>query len=300
MPIKVAVTGPNGWIARTLLSALKIDTYTSVAIQRDWLYKVNGAAHPALLSALHGCDSIVHLAALVHQMNTAPTLADYRKVNCDLTLELAQSAASVGVRQFIFVSTAKVMGEFSTRPFTENDIPKPTDDYAISKLEAEVGLRNLQLAGKLGAMKIVVVRPPLVYGEGAGANYAKLIALANSKWPLPLGCATALRSMVSVDRLVTAILVLILLGDEFSALDTFFATDPEDHSAASIVSAIRTSRQRRAGLVRVPMTTMQICFSKLGKQGIYDRLFTSFQLDGSKLDKVIGEVGGVSDQSKHS
>jgi nucleoside-diphosphate-sugar epimerase len=176
MPMKVAVTGPNGWIARTLLNALKIDNYTGVAIQRDWLTKVNGEANPALFSALHGCDSVVHLAALVHQMSTAPTLADYRKVNCDLTLELAQVAASVGVRQFIFVSTAKVMGEFSIRPFTESDTPTATDDYAISKLEAEVGLRNLQSAGKLGSMKVVIVRPPLVYGEGAGANYALAIA----------------------------------------------------------------------------------------------------------------------------
>jgi nucleoside-diphosphate-sugar epimerase len=269
MPIKVAVTGPNGWIARTLLSALKIDTYTSVAIQRDWLYKVNGAAHPALLSALHGCDSIVHLAALVHQMNTAPTLTDYRKVNCDLTLELAQAAASVGVRQFIFVSTAKVMGEFSTRPFTENDIPKPTDDYAISKLEAEVGLRNLQLAGKLGAMKIVVVRPPLVYGEGAGANYAKLIALAKTRWPLPLGCATALRSMVSIERLTQALLSLVHLQNKLTDFETFFAADPEDQSAEGIVRKHRAVGQRRQRLF------------------IYDRLFRSFQIDGSRLSALV-------------
>jgi nucleoside-diphosphate-sugar epimerase len=288
--MKVAVTGPNGWIARTLLKALQTDAFVGVAIQRDWLYKVNGAANPALLSALNGCDSIVHLAALVHQMNTAPTLADYRKVNCDLTLELAQSAASAGLRQFIFVSTAKVMGEFSTRPFTENDIPKPADDYAISKLEAEVGLRNLQLAGKLGAMKIVVVRPPLVYGEGAGANYAKLIALAKTRWPLPLGGATALRSMVNINHLVGRLIAIIELQVQLPKFETFFAADAADQSTADIIRSVRAAHGRSAGLFAVPTLAMRISLIALGKKGIFDRLFISLQVDGDRLNTLTTEL----------
>jgi nucleoside-diphosphate-sugar epimerase len=288
--MKVAVTGPNGWIARNLLNALKIDTHTGVAIQRNWLINVNGVANPALTSALHGCDSVVHLAALVHQMSAKPTLAEYRKVNCDLTLELAQTAAQAGVKQFIFVSTAKVMGEFSTRPFTESDTPAPTDDYAISKLEAEVGLRNLQLAGKLGAMKIVVVRPPLVYGEGAGANYAKLIALAKTRWPLPLGCATALRSMVSVERLIESLLSVTRLQNELPDFETFFAADPEDRSAAGIVGAQRAADQRRARVFQVPPNIALRGLTIIGRRSIYDRLFKSFQIDASRLRALVSKI----------
>jgi nucleoside-diphosphate-sugar epimerase len=290
MPMKVAVTGPNGWIAQNLLSALKVDTFANVSIQRDWLKQINGTANTALLSALHGCDSVVHLAALVHQMSARPTLAEYRKVNCDLTLELAQTAAQAGVKQFVFVSTAKVMGEFSTRPFTESDTPAPTDDYAISKLEAEVGLRNLQRAGKLGEMKIVIVRPPLVYGEGAVANYAKLIALAKSRWPLPLGNATAPRSMVNVNHLTNGLIAIVKTQSRLPEFETFFATDAIDQSTAHIIRAARAAQGRGAGLITVPSFAMRVCLNAVGKQGIYDRLFTSLQVNGNRFNALVAEL----------
>jgi UDP-4-keto-D-QuiNAc 4-reductase len=282
--LKVAVTGPNGWIAKAFLEKLQSSAIAGVPIQRSLL--VNKSESALLEASLKGCVTVVHLAALVHQMNTAPTLEEYRQVNCDLTQQLAIAAAKAGVAQFIFISTAKVMGERSIRPFSESDTPAPADPYSISKLEAEYALQKLQKTGQLGNMKIVIVRPPLVYGEGVRANFAKLTALALSPFPLPLGGATALRSMVSIDHLTDSFVALMRANVTLNNVEVFFAADPVDQSTSSIIQSIRTKAGRSAGLFTVSPTLMRYALCVIGKRGIYERLFTSLQVDATRLNGI--------------
>jgi UDP-4-keto-D-QuiNAc 4-reductase len=285
--MNVAVTGPNGWVAKALQLKLLKQGFSPLGVNRAWLTQQSAQDQESLIQVLSSCSSIIHLAALVHQMDIAPTLPKYRAVNCELTLKLAQTAASAGVRQFIFVSTAKVMGERSSRPFLESDIPAPTDAYSISKLEAEIGLRDLQKNGKLGSMKLAIIRPPLVFGEGVRANYEKLIAVANTPWPLPLGGANAQRSMVGIDRLTDGFIALLKSCDELNNFELFFAADPVDQSTANIIRTLRQAKGHSAGLINVPPGIMLAVLSALGKKSIYNRLFTPLQVDGTRLNDLI-------------
>jgi UDP-4-keto-D-QuiNAc 4-reductase len=274
--MKVAVTGPNGWIAKALQQKLESQSITAIGVNRTWLKQQTIQDKALLTQALQGCNSVVHLAALVHQMNAAPTLADYRAVNCELTLKLARAAADAGVRQFIFVSTAKVMGERSNKPFLENDIPAPTDAYSISKIEAETGLKTLLQEGKLGSMKVAIVRPPLVFGSGVGANYEKLIALANTRWPLPLGGANAQRSMVSIDRLTDGLVALVKAREQLKPFEVFFASEPNDQSTADIIREVRIAKGHKAALINVPPILMRSQVSvKEAFMSDFSRLFKS-------------------------
>jgi nucleoside-diphosphate-sugar epimerase len=292
--MNVAVTGPNGWVAKALHLKLLRQGFSPRGVNRAWLTQQSAQDQESLFQALCSCSSIIHLAALVHQMDKAPTLSEYRAVNCELTLKLAHTAASAGVQQFIFVSTAKVMGERSSRPFLESDNPAPADAYSISKLEAEIGLRDLQKNGKLGSMKLAIIRPPLVFGEGVGANYEKLIAVANTSWPLPLGGAKAQRSMVGIDHLTDGLIAVLKSCDELNNFELFFAADPVDQSTANIIRALRQAKGHNAGLINVPPKIMQAVLSVLGKKSIYDRLFTSLQVDGTRLNDLIKKTSPLS------
>jgi len=67
-----------------------------------------------------GADSVVHLAARVHQMHDAGpgALESYLRVNTDATLALATAGACCGVRRLVYLSTIKVNGEANAgRPF---------------------------------------------------------------------------------------------------------------------------------------------------------------------------------------
>jgi nucleoside-diphosphate-sugar epimerase len=278
---RIAITGASGWVGKKLVLLLRSTGCEVVLVPRDYLSDL-----ALLQGTLQGCHSVVHLAALVHQMREPPTLAQFRQVNCDLTINVAKAAAAAGLEQLIFVSTAKVMGEQSAVPFKESDAANPQDDYSRAKHEAEIGLQALQHSGALKALKVCVLRPPLIYGEGVGANFAKLQRLAASHWPLPLGAATAPRSMVEVDDFNRTVLKVFQKRKLLPDYEIFFVTDEFDSSTASIITRIRATQGRRSGLVFIPASLLKLGLQLIGKQSIFDRLFTSLQVDGSRARRL--------------
>ncbi|MDQ3186723.1 MAG: NAD-dependent epimerase/dehydratase family protein, partial [Pseudomonadota bacterium] len=143
--------------------------------------------------ALTDVGMVVHLAARVHVMHEPATdsLTIFRAINTEGTLNLARQAAEAGVCRFAFMSTIKVNGEGRDTPYTASDLASPQDPYAISKWEAEQGLRDI--AARTG-MEVVILRLPLVYGPGVGGNFLRLMRAVDKGWPLPLGAVVNRRS----------------------------------------------------------------------------------------------------------
>ncbi len=170
--MKVLVTGSTGFIGRTLCHHLRAQGHEVVATVRRQTSLPGSVVlleddEAGWRAALTGCDSVIHLAGRAHIMKETDSdpLAAFRQSNVGLTLQLARRAAAAGVKRFVFVSTIKVNGE-STAPgaaFLPQDEPRPQDDYALSKWEAEQGLKDI--ARETG-LSDVIIRPPLVYGPG--------------------------------------------------------------------------------------------------------------------------------------
>jgi nucleoside-diphosphate-sugar epimerase len=162
----------------------------------------------------------------------ANSLAEYRKVNVENTLKLANQAVAVGVRRFIFISSVKVNGEQTAlgSPFREEDSPAPCDPYGISKMEAEQGLRSI---AQTTGMEVVIVRPPLVYGPDVKANFATLMRAVKKGLPLPLGAVKNHRSLIAVDNLVDFLITCI---DHPKAVnETFLVSDGHDLSVPDLI-----------------------------------------------------------------
>lgn len=140
-------------------------------------------------------DAIFHVAAIVHknEKNMDPTL--YDKVNRDLPIELAGLAKAAGVKQFVFLSSMSVYGnkeEVITKETQEN----PSTYYGKSKLAAEKGLMQLESAD----FKVLMMRPPMVYGPKATGNYTRLSKLSRIT-PIFPNIANQ-RSMIYIDNLL--------------------------------------------------------------------------------------------------
>ena len=225
--------------------------------------------------------TVIHLAARVHVMHDTASdpLAAFREVNLDATLELASQAAAAGARRFVFVSSVKVNGEATApgRAVTERDVPAPQDAYAISKWEAEQGLR--QIAASTG-MEVVIIRPPLVYGPGVKANFAALMRAVQRGMPLPLGAVQNLRSLVGLDNLVD--FIITCARHPAAANQTFLVSDGADISTPDLVRAIARASGRPARLLSVPVGLLASLAALLGKRAAVDRLCSSLQLDISK------------------
>ena len=145
----VALTGATGFIGRHLLRELPKRGYRlRVLLRRPTEVPLESAsavigdlARPQNMSeALAGVDAVIHSAGLAHAMSGLPE-DDYRLLNTDATVHLAQAAQRAGVRRFVFLSSIRAQcGPVAERVLTEDMEPQPTDAYGRSKLAAEQGL----------------------------------------------------------------------------------------------------------------------------------------------------------------
>lgn len=238
-------------------------------------------------AALNGVDAIVHLAARVHVMKdmVQDPLAEFQRVNVEGTKNLARQAAEAGVKRLVFLSSVKVNGVTTPpgRPFTVQDAPAPQDPYAVSKLEAEQALRRVE---KETGLEVVIIRPPLVYGPGVKANFARLVAMVGRGVPLPLALVDNRRSMVALDNLVD--LIITCIEHPAAAGQTFLVSDGEDLSTPDLIRKLAYAMERPARLLPVPPALLRLGGKMTGKTAEVDRLIGSLQVDISHTCDTLG------------
>jgi nucleoside-diphosphate-sugar epimerase len=302
--MNILVTGANGFVGKTLCSKLVAKEYSisgavmTTAFKTDLPPGVNGITVGDIGSetdwkeALDEIDTVVHLAARVHIMNDNVNnpLVEFRKVNTAGTLNLAKQAAAAGVKRFVFISSIKVNGEQTDKTkdgipdfFSEHDVPDPQDPYAVSKWEAEEGLKVI---AKETGLELIVIRPPLVYGIGVKANLQSLIKLVCSNIPLPLGLVHNKRSFIALDNLVS--FIIHCLDHPRAANETFLISDDDDVSTTELLRNIAQAYGKRLFLLPVPVGLLSFFTKLLGKQALADRLFGSLQIDSSKAKDLLG------------
>jgi nucleoside-diphosphate-sugar epimerase len=283
----IAVTGATGFVGRALCAEATRRNMTVAQLQVARV-ATESIAIGSVPSGADGADVLgnttvlVHLASRVHIMNdkSADPLAEYRLVNVQATINLASQAAAAGVRRFIFLSSIKVNGEFTqvSRPFTADDVPAPEDAYGVSKLEAEVALK--QIAIETG-MEVVIIRPPLVYGPGVKANFEAKMRWLSRGLPLSLAALTNnRRSLVALDNLID--LIITCLNHPAAANQTFLVSDAEDLSTADLLKRSGAALGRPARLFYLPTSLLKLVATVLNKSAVYQRLSASLQVDISK------------------
>ncbi|PAU54957.1 NAD-dependent dehydratase [Pseudomonas sp. PIC25] len=286
------VTGASGFVGAALVERLGSMGRKVCASARSGAVKPSGTFVPGDLDgafdwsgALQGVDSVVHCAARVHVLHErdADPLSAFRAVNVDGTLNLARQAAVAGIRRFVFISSVKVLGEGAEMPYDADTRPAPFDAYALSKLEAEQGLRELV---RISSMELVIIRPPLVYGPGVKANFLNLMRWLHRGVPLPLGRVDNRRSFVALDNLID--LILLCLDHPAAANQTFLVSDGEDLSTADWLRRLGVALGRPARLLPVPASWLEAGAGWLGKGDVARRLCGSLQVDIGKTRELLG------------
>ena len=277
----IAITGYSGFVGKELLK--KIDVEECLLLGRQPITGNYKHQHFDLSDAkqslnLNEVKVLIHCAARVHIMddNSANPIDEFRAVNTKGTINLATQAARAGVKRFIFISTIKVNGESTTgrTPFNEQE-HAPEDPYGVSKAEAE---QQLLALGQKTGMEIVIIRPPLVYGEGVKANFASLMRLVNKGFPLPFRAINKnKRSLVSVYNLVD--LIKVCVEHPNAANKVFLVSDDHDLSTAEMVQLMAKVQGKSNLALPVPPALFSLVGAMLGKKQVVDRLTGSLQVD---------------------
>lgn len=295
--MNILITGATGFVGKQLIKKLTDKNHTVSVAVRSRNQQLDDSIPQFNLgelsnkqnwsSALTDIDVVIHLAARVHIMDetTADPLNAFRTANTEATLNLAHQSEKNGVKRFVFISTIKVNGESTDgrAPFEADELCKPQDPYAISKYEAEQGL--MQIAQQSN-MEVVIIRPPLIYGPGVKGNFANMIKWLDINIPLPFGAVNNQRSLLALDNLIS----FILLCSEHSqaANQIFVIADGEDVSTKDLLNKTATAMHKKAWLLPVPISWMEVGAKLIGKEMLAVRLFGSLQVDISKACKVLG------------
>jgi nucleoside-diphosphate-sugar epimerase len=286
--MRIAITGADGFVGHHAVEAVRAAGHDVRPLVRQLRTESDAAARavgdigPDTVWApfIDDCDAVIHLAGAVHETGpeTAVREARMRRVNVEATACLARAAAECGVRRVVLASSIKVMGEISLRPFVESDTPRPVGAYAVSKRDAELVLWQVTAATNLEG---VVLRPPLVYGPGVGANFRALLALSDTPWPLPLADASARRSLLFVRNLADALQLAATHPN--AAGQTFFVSDDNDVSVADLVAQLRQCFNRPRRLFAAPRAVLRGSARLTGYEGALARLFEPLQASPAHL-----------------
>lgn len=287
----ILVTGANGFVGRAVCDALAASGRAFRACVRAPQSDVPGAVAVGDVGpdtdwriALQGVSSVVQLVSRTHVLReTAPdSLSAYRRINVQGTLRLAQEAARSGVRRLVFMSSIKVNGESTTRPFTEGDPPRPEDAYGVSKREAEDALARVAADSGL---EVVVLRPPLVYGPGVKGNFLGLMNWVARGLPLPLASIDNRRSLIHVGNLADAVVKACSAAQAAGQL--YLMADGEDVSTPGLARALARALGVQPRLLPCPPLLLRIGAALTGRQGEISRLTGSLQVDCTKLRREL-------------
>lgn len=292
----ILITGASGFIGSKLVEKLLSEGgYNLTVVARNSaknfppqvkLFQIEAVEKTLDWSAaLQDIDVVIHCAARVHSVNddTRDALKQFRAVNVDATLRLARQAAEYNVKRFIFISSIGVNGISNTKAFTVDDEPNPAEDYAVSKFEAETGLKaSLQGTGT----EFVIIRPPLVYGLNAKGNFGHLFKLAQKRLPLPLGAINNKRSLVSLENLVD--LISTCISHPNAKNETFMVSDDHDVSTTELVRLVAHESGTGAILLPIPVGCLKFLAACLGRKNMATKLCDSLQVDIQHTRRKLG------------
>lgn len=157
-------------------------------------------------------DVVYHVAGIAHAdvgKVSEEIKSKYYEVNTGLAVEVAEKAKREGVKTFVFMSSMIVYGDSAPygqrKVIDETTVPEPANFYGDSKLQADVAVRELAN----DTYKVIVLRPPMIYGKDSKGNYRTLAKLAK-KLPIFPDVDNE-RSMLYIENLCEFLCQVMLL-----------------------------------------------------------------------------------------
>ena len=184
---KVLVTGAGGFIGSHLVERLVADgaevrAFVEYDSRGSWGWLDEAAPEVidaveiiagdirdshAVRQAMSGCDTVLHLAALIGIPYSYLAPESYVDTNVTGTLNIVQAATDLGAARVVHTSTSEVYGTAQYVPIDEAHPLNPQSPYAATK----VGADQIALSyGRSFGTPVSVIRPFNTYGPRQSAR----------------------------------------------------------------------------------------------------------------------------------
>lgn len=198
-------------------------------------------------------DAVVHCAGIAHRFGRI-SKGDFECVNVRGVENAIRFAGRAGAKKFILLSSVLVYGSpRNDHPVNEESPTAPADDYAMSKLAGEEVALRLCRSSKI---KLVILRPVPIVGEGSRGNVSRLIQAIDRNRFLWIGDGRNKRSFVYVGDVARAIACSLYIDDDFSV----FNVSGETISVQWLVELIARRLETTVPRLRVPTWAARAAF----------------------------------------
>ncbi len=239
---KILITGANSYIGTSFETYMK---QWESDYQIDTIDMIDGTWKDVDFSPY---ETVFHVAGIAHSDSgkiSEEKAKLYYSVNTDLTIETATKAKADGVKQFIFMSSAIVYGDSAPigkqKIITKETPVSPANAYGDSKVQAENGIKPLECE----TFKVVILRPPMIYGKGSKGNYPTLSKYAK-KLPIFLNIENQ-RSMLYIENLCEFIRLMIINNEQ----GTFWPQNDQYTKTSEMVRIIAKCANKKIRLTKL-------------------------------------------------
>lgn len=281
MSAPIIITGAAGYIGRATVARLSAAGIPVRAITRraaaaqtpgvTWIQRADGQPKAADLA---GGQALIHLAGRAHTHQTHEGGVDlFDAANHLLARDCAQAAQQAGVARVVLVSTLGVHGNWSAQPINEASPLAADTPYTRAKVAGEQAVTRVLAES---ATRLIIVRPPMIYGPLCPGNFTRLLNLVRRGLPLPFGSVRSLRSFMQVDNLADFL--------AYCAADTpteglYTIADGSDFSLPQLIGRIGQGLHQPTRLLPCPPALLRALARLAGKQRELDSLTRPMQVD---------------------
>lgn len=240
------VTGASGFVGARLVSYLKgFDINVKILGRRNFnnciFNECDFFKDEIKEEFFEDVDTIFHLAGLAHDTDNKDSISNYEKINIETTKKITNIAIKNKVKRFIFLSSIKAV-DLNNQDLQNLD----SDIYGKTKRISEIYLQQISQSS---GMSVKIIRSCLVYGPNMKGNLKDLFEAINQGWFPKLTKDTNKRSMIHVDDLVKA---LVLVAKEYSSTEPIVVSDGKGYSSREIYDSLHKKVNKKNFSLRLP------------------------------------------------
>jgi nucleoside-diphosphate-sugar epimerase len=263
---KTIILGSSGFIGQNLI---KRNPNADGVSLRDGNWK----------NQISDAEVIINLVGKAHDHKGTATEQDFRYANVDLAKEIFNEFLKSNANLIIHISSIAALEEFeSQNPLREEDECHPFSSYGKTKREAEEWLLQQNLPEK---KKLIILRPPMVHGEGDKGNLGLLYKLISKGIPYPLASFDNKRSFISIDNF-SYFINQIIENKELLENGIYHISDDEAVSTKEIIEIIKKVENNNTLNLSLPKVLVKF-LAKIGD-------IIPLPLNTKRLKKMTGNL----------
>jgi nucleoside-diphosphate-sugar epimerase len=263
---KTIILGSSGFIGQNLI---KRNPNSEGVSLRDGNWK----------NQISDAEVIINLVGKAHDHKGTATEQDFHYANVDLAKEIFNEFLKSNAKLLIQISSIAAQEEFeSSKPLKEENQCHPFSSYGKTKREAEEWLLQQNLPVE---KKLIILRPPMVHGEGDKGNLGLLYKLISKGIPYPLASFDNKRSFISIDNF-SYFINQIIENKELLENGIYHISDDEAVSTKEIIEIIKKVENNNTLNLSLPKVLVKF-LAKIGD-------IIPLPLNTKRLKKMTGNL----------